>query len=64
MHVRGRKVRRPGVRSTRIMLIVLCCLLPLVALASTVFLHTPVAATGILALIVLVPIAVLLMAET
>jgi uncharacterized membrane protein YfcA len=53
-----------GVPSGRSLLIFLCCLVPLAALGATLFLHTPGALTGTIALLVLLPIAYRLLAET
>ena len=53
-----------GAPSGRSLLIFLCCLVPLAALGATLFLHTPTALTGAIALLVLVPIAYQLLTET
>ncbi len=47
----------------RIVLVVLCCLVPLAALASCVFLNTPTGWTGIVALAILLPIGLKLLSE-
>jgi uncharacterized membrane protein YfcA len=53
-----------GVPTGRGLLIFLCCLVPLAALGATLFLHTPSALTGTIAILVLLPIAYRLLAET
>jgi hypothetical protein len=50
-------MQMPGVSHSRTILLVLACLVPLMALAATLFLHTPVGATGMVALLVFAPIA-------
>ncbi len=43
--------------AAHLILLILCCLVPLAALAATLFLNTPVALTALIALLVLVPLA-------
>jgi hypothetical protein len=53
-----------GVPVSRGILILLCCLIPLVALGATLFFHTPSAVTGAVAMLVLMPVAYGLLAQT
>jgi hypothetical protein len=53
-----------GVPSSRDILIFLCCLIPLGALGVTLFFHTPCAVTGVVAMLVLAPIAYWLLVQT
>ncbi len=43
--------------SAHLILVILCCLVPLAALGATLFLNTPVAITALAALLVLIPLA-------
>ncbi len=49
--------------SHRLVWIVLCCLVPFLALGATLFLNTPIMPTALVALLMLIPLAARLLAN-